>query len=78
MSRWGHSLVSRDDGMGPGSGERVLLLGGMSSKSYCEGSIAFEFCFDEKALAASYEEGDGKIKALHAAAMAAETAKLAA
>ncbi len=75
MSRWGHSLVARDDGMGPGSGDRVLLLGGMSSKSYCEGSVVFEFCFDQKAIANSYEEGDIKMKALHAAAKAAEAAK---
>lgn len=52
-------MVSRDDSSGGvGSGSRILLLGGMNSKSYCEGSTVYEWCFDEKLLALSYDDGD--------------------
>jgi hypothetical protein len=65
MSRWGHTLVSRDESSGGvGSGTRILLLGGMNSKSYCEGSTVYEWCFDERMLANSYDDGETKIKAI--------------
>ena len=65
MSRWGHTLVSRDDTTGGvGSGSRILLLGGMNSKSYCEGSTLYEWCFDPKVIANSYDDGEQRIKAI--------------
>jgi hypothetical protein len=65
MSRWGHAMVARDESSnGIGSGSRILLLGGMNSKSYCEGSTVYEWCFDEKLLAQSYDDSDAKMKAI--------------
>ena len=65
MSRWGHNMVSRDDSTGGvGSASRILVLGGMNSKSYCEGSTVYEWCFDEKLLAVSYDDSDQKMKAI--------------
>ena len=76
MSRWGHIMVSRDDTSGGvGSGTRILLLGGMNCKSYCEGSTVYEWCFDEKLLALSYDDGDQRMKAIQLAQQNAQAAQ---
>jgi hypothetical protein len=65
MSRWGHIMVSRDDSSGGvGSGSRILVLGGMNSKSYCEGSTVYEWCFDERLLANAFDDCDQRMKAI--------------
>jgi len=47
MSRWGHRIVAKENGLGIGEGDSLILFGGCNLKSFCEGSALFEFTFDD-------------------------------
>jgi Galactose oxidase, central domain len=51
LSRWGHSIVSADNSGGNGSGDTILLFGGINAKNYCEGCVMYEFILDPKIIA---------------------------
>lgn len=46
----------------------MLLFGGVNLKSYCEGSILYEFCIDDKQCAYNFEDTEAKIKGILAKA----------
>jgi hypothetical protein len=39
LSRWGCSLVSADAAGGIGSGDTIMMFGGLNTKNYCEGCV---------------------------------------
>ena len=47
LSRWGSAMVSADvTGGGVGSGDTIMMFGGLNTKNYCEGCVFHEFVFD--------------------------------
>lgn len=64
LSRWGHKLVCGDNTGGWGSGDSLMLFGGVNLKSYCEGSTLFEFCIDDRQIATAVEECETKVKTI--------------
>lgn len=65
LSRWGSSIVSADAvGAGIGSGDTIMMFGGLNTKNYCEGCVIHKFIFDPKAIANSYDDSSLKVKGI--------------
>lgn len=64
LSRWGSSMVSADVSGGIGSGDTIMMFGGLNSKNYCEGCVIHQFIFDPKAIAQSYDDSALKVKSI--------------
>ncbi len=64
LSRWGCSLVSADVAGGIGSGDTIMMFGGLNTKNYCEGCVIHQFILDPKAIALSYDDSALKVKTI--------------
>jgi hypothetical protein len=65
LSRWGSAMVSADvTGGGVGSGDTIMMFGGLNTKNYCEGCVFHEFVFDQRTIAQTYDESATKIRAI--------------
>jgi hypothetical protein len=66
LSRWGSSLVSADATGGIGSGDTLMMFGGLNTKNYCEGCVIHQFILDPKSIAQSYDDSALKVKSIMA------------
>ena len=64
QSRWGHSFVTADHAGGHGSGDTILLFGGINAKNYCEGCVMYEFVLDPKQIASQFDDSSQKLKSI--------------
>jgi hypothetical protein len=64
LSRWGCSLVSADFAGGIGSGDTIMMFGGLNTKNYCEGCVIHQFILDPKSIAQSYDDSALKVKSI--------------
>ena len=64
LSRWGCSLVSADVTGGIGSGDTIMMFGGLNTKNYCEGCVIHQFVLDPKSIALSYDDSALKVKSI--------------